>query len=273
MALADYDAYKAALDAAFIVDFQATNIVTATVGNRPARWQALYRAFLPVPAIPTTSEALDKTSPLSMGPIPDAASGKLRILGARMNTGSVAGVSVLVADLLNYSGGLSGVVTTEQTTNLPTAALTRHTSGEGVMMALVIYGILGTTASTVSVSYTNQAGTPGRVSPAVQIGAAGFREVASLILLPLQGTDTGVRSVEGVTLSSTTGTAGNFGVLMFKPIANFACNNVDGVHVFDAVYNGFAGAFAEFDDDACLSVLSCAPATQAVTGDLRVGYV
>lgn len=273
MALADYDAYKAALDSAFAADFQASNLTATTVAGRTNRWTAHYRAFQPVPANPTTSVALDKTAAQSIGPIPDTASGKLRILGARLTTGGVAAASVLAFELLNHSGGLSGVVTTEQTTNLPTAALTRHTSGEGVMMALVVYTVIGLSAVTVSVSYTNQAGTPGRVSPAVQIGGNSFREAGAVILLPVEGADSGVRSVESVTLSGTTGTAGNFGVILFKPLALFDCNDASTTHNFDAVYRGFAGSFAEFDDDACVSIFCSSIGLQAVSGALLLGDV
>jgi hypothetical protein len=76
----------------------------------------------------------DKDSAESFGPIPDVASGRLSILGGRMNTAGAAGVCLLLVDLLNISGGLSRTVTTAQTTGLPTAALTRFTGGEGVMI-------------------------------------------------------------------------------------------------------------------------------------------
>jgi hypothetical protein len=39
-----------------------------------------------------------------------------------------------------------------------------------------------------------------------------------MIILPLQEGDSGVRSVESVTVLATTGTAGNFGVTLFKPL-------------------------------------------------------
>jgi hypothetical protein len=133
----------------------------------------------------------------------------------RQSTNSI-GTPVYTLDRLVHHGGLSGIVTTEQTTNLPTAALPRYTSGEGVHAFLEIYGILGTTATTVTVRYTNSAGTANRTSKAAVIGASFNREVGVLIPIMLADGDTGIRSVQGVTVLATTGTAGNFGVTLAR---------------------------------------------------------
>lgn len=120
-------------------------------------------------------------------------------------------------DRLSHQGGLNATLTTAQTTNLPTAALPRHTSGEGVHAFLQIYTQLGTTATTFTVSYTNQAGTAGRTSQPAIIGGTGYREVGRLLPINLADGDTGIRSVESVTLLASTVTAGNFGVVLMRP--------------------------------------------------------
>ena len=267
MALADFDAYVAALQLNRAADFQ-TSAVTASV----LRAAALWRFQLPAPANPTTSVALDKTSDNSIGPIPGATSGKLQILGGRFTTSSLAGVSMVAIDLLNVSGGLNGTVTTEQTTNLPTAALTRHTGGDGVFIGISINSAVGTTATTISVRYTNQAGTPNRVSTITSFGGTGFRDAGRLILIPLEAGDTGVRSVEGVTLTATTGTAGNFGVCLFKPLMSFSLESTTGTMPLDAVSSGgMIGSMVEFDDDACLNFLIFTLTSQSVNGALLLG--
>jgi hypothetical protein len=264
MPLADFDAYVDALRLNRAADFQTT-AMTVAIGRSMAMW----RYLLPAPAIPTASVALSKTSDNSIGPIPNATSGKLQILGGRFNTSGTAGATVVPIDLLNVSGGLSGTVTTEQTTNLPTAALTRHTGGDGVFIGIVLYSTVGTTATTISVRYTNQAGTTNRVSTVTAFGATGFREVGRLIQIPLQAGDTGARSVEGVTVTATTGTAGNFGVCLFKPLMTFSLDSTTGTMPIDAVSTGgMIGSMAEFDDDACLTFMAFTPVTQAVNGAL-----
>jgi hypothetical protein len=267
MALADYDAYVDALRLNRAADFQ-TSSIAAAIGRSMAMW----RFLLPAPAIPTASVALDKTSDNAIGPIPESASGKLQIIGGRFNTGSLGGVTLVAIDLLNVLGGLSGTVTTEQTTNLPTAALTRHANGDGVFIGIVIYAAIGTTATTISVRYTNQAGTPNRTSTVTAFGGTGFRELGRLIQIPLQAGDTGARSVEGVTLTATTGAAGNFGVAMFKPLTGFSLDSTTGTIPIDAVSSGgMIGSMAEFDDDACLTFLSFSPIAQSINGALLLG--
>ena len=268
MPIADYDEYVRLLSLNRTADFQMST--PAGPALRPA---AMWRLFVPAPAIPTTSVALDATSAPAIGPIPESSTGQLAILGGRLNTGDVAGVSLTLLDLLNHSGGLNGTVTGEQTTNLPTAALTRHTSGEGVMIGLIIYTQIGNTATTVTVRYTNQAGTANRVSTAIQLGGSGYREANRLILIPLEAGDTGVRSVEGVTLAATTAGAGNFGVVLFKPLTAFALENTSGAMPMDAVTGGMVGALAPFDDDACLTCMAITRINQTVNGAILLGEV
>ena len=264
MPLADFDSYVDVLKLNRAADFQ-TNSVTSSSGRTFAAW----RFTLPAAPVPTASVVTDQNSAEAIGPIADAASGKLQIIGARLNTSGTAGSTLVAVDLLNVSGGLSGVVTTEQTTNLPTAALTRHTTGEGVFIGLVVYTTIGTIATTVTVRYTNQAGVADKVSTATSFGGTTFREVGRLIQIPLAAGDTGVRSVEGVTLTASTGTAGSFGVCLFKPLMQFSLDNTTGTIPVDAVSSGgMIGSMAEFDDDACLTFMAMNPVTQSINGAL-----
>ena len=270
MPLTDYDEYAARMRENRAADFQ----MSAAFGTA-ARLCFASRLFLPAPAIPTTSVALDKTSDHSIGPMPAVGSGRLSILGARLNPSGIGGQALILVDMLNLSGGLSGIVTTAQTTNLPTAALTRFTSGEGVMAGLCIWTNIGATATTATISYTNQAGTPGQISTATQIGGSNVANLAGRIIpIPLAAGDTGVRSVESVTLAGTTATAGNFGVCLFRPLAMMAMNDWQGAHVIDAVTSGgFIGALAEVHPDACLSVFGIGNASQAIGGAIILAEV
>lgn len=270
MAFADYDAYLNALKANIAADWQmsATSVPAARFGNYTPN-------FVPsIGSAPTTSVALDKNDGRAInGLVSNAGSGRLSILAGRMNPSGIGGIAVMLVDILNISGGLDGTITTAQTTNLPTAALTRYTSGVGVQAALCVHTVVGTTGTTATVSYTNEAGTPGRTSTAVPFGAVGFREVGSLIRIPLQAGDTGIQSVESVKLAATTGTIGNFGVLLYRPLAMMFVNDVEGANVIDCVSSGrMVGQFAEVLDDACLSVFGLqAASSQAVSGFVLLG--
>jgi hypothetical protein len=196
------------------------------------------------------------------------------MLGARISTTNYSAASMMVVDLLNVSGGLNGTLTTAQTTNLPTAALTRYTSGEGVMAGIVIYTIIGTTATTVTISYTNSAGVSGRTSTATTIGGGFYRETGLLIPIPLQAGDTGIRSIESVTLAATTGTAGNFGVCLFKPLAMISLESATGAMPLDSVSTGgIIGSLCEIHPDACLTVSAVTVVNFGITGALILGEV
>lgn len=268
MAFADYAAYLSALRSNIAADFQ----MSATTGAA-ARFADCSRVFLPAPATPTTSVALSRTSDRATnGLVPNAGAGRLSILGARLNPAGAAGNAIMLVDMLNISGGMSGTTTGNQSTNLPTAALTRYTSGEGVCAAIIVHSQIGTTGTTVTASYTNQGGTGSRTSPAVVIGGTGFREAGILIRLPLQAGDTGIRSVESINIVATTGTAGNIGIVLFKPLALIFVNDVEGANVIDCISSGcMVGQFNEVLDDACLSVLVTSNVAQAVSGNILLG--
>jgi hypothetical protein len=266
MALTDFDEYVDKLKENRVADFSTSTI-------RIQRPNASWQSFSPTPATPTTSVALDKTSAQSISPIP-AVSGRLTMLGARINTSTYSAAAMMVVDLLNVSGGLNGTLTTAQTTNLPTAALTRYTSGEGVMAGIVIYTIIGTTATTVTISYTNSAGTSGRTSTATTFGGGFYREVGLLIPIPLQAGDTGIRSIESVTVAGTTGTAGNFGVCLYKPLAMISLESATGVMPLDSVSTGcIIGSLCEIHPDACLTVSAVTVVNFSITGALILGEV
>jgi len=255
MALTDFNEYVERLS-----ENRASDFLMSAGMARGLRLNAIWERFSPTPALPTTSVVTNKDSLQSIGPIPAVSTGRLTFLGGRfsfmpISTGG-GGAAGIMVDLLNINGGLSGTSTAAQTTNLPTAALTRYTSGEGVMAGIVIFQQIGNTATTITISYTNQAGTPGRTSTATSFGSTNFREVNIFIPIPLQAGDTGVRSIESVTVLITTGTAGNFGVCLYKPLAMISFESTTGQAPLDAVSSGcIVGSLCEIHPDACLTFL------------------
>jgi hypothetical protein len=185
----------------------------ATIAGRPASlWR--YDGQPAGAPIPTTVEAPTNASVGAL-PFTSPTGGRQAWQLQGWATGLVPGTLVLY-DRLLHIGGLNGTVTTAQTVG---GTLTRNTGGVGNMMWAEIYTNIGATARTLTASYTNQAGTSGRTSIATPIGATGFLEATRVLLMPLASGDTGVQAVASVTLSATTGTAGNFGVTVAKPLA------------------------------------------------------
>lgn len=184
------------------------------------RFNNQYGNMIPSLTTPSTPVSCNSSTSGSVGQN-NTNSGDNYLIGveSKFNRGAV----FLIYDRLCHQAGLAGNVTGAQTTNLPTAALTRYASGEGVMMAVETYGSMGGTPSTLSVSYTNSSGVSGRTSPPIVMSPSApnlLAQAGSFCLIPLQSGDTGVRSVESVTLSVSTGVAsGNFGITLLKPLA------------------------------------------------------
>lgn len=242
-----YAQFKVAI-AHSVVRLQKVNVGTATAatGRLWSRWrQAPFAAGGPGAPVALTSASLGA---LNRG-LPNIPA------WVRLARAGHAITPIVVVDRLSHMGGLSGIVTGTVTTNLPTAALTRYTSGAGVIAIVEQDSQVGATASTLSVSYTNSAGVAGRTSPLISFGGAADRGGALSTPIPFQVGDVGIRSVESVTLTSTTNTAGDYGIALVKPVAFIhswdECHSWD----YDAVKD-MGSWFESVDADACLSIYS-----------------
>jgi hypothetical protein len=181
-----------------------------------------YDGFPGPGAVPTTVAAPTSATPGAM-PFTDPGGGRQKWLMAAGICGPHSGgfSHSLLYDRLLHIGGLDGTVATAQTVG---GTLTRHTGGVGNQIWVEIYTAVGTGYRTITASYTNQAGASGRTTQAAPFGGSAGSTPPSngtnvMNLLPLQAGDTGVQSVQSVTISSSTGTAGNFGVTVAHPIA------------------------------------------------------
>jgi hypothetical protein len=168
--------------------------------------------------VPTIGAIPDRTT---QGAIPFTAPSGGRdkhLIGASI-TPLTAGVYLLY-DRLFHEGGLSGTSTSAQTIqgSPATPSLTRNTGGAGNIAFYEIYTQIGTTSTTLTMTYTNQGGTGSRTST-INIGATGFREATRMQRIPLASGDSGIQSIQQIQLSATTGTAGNFGITIAQPLA------------------------------------------------------
>ncbi len=262
MSLADYAAYKNAVAHAQVT-LSKTAISTAIAGRLMSMWVSAPNAG----AVPTTAVAPDSTTVGALYGSPASLTTWL----ATCVLSKPFGGTVVICDRLSHQGGLSGTSTSAQTTNLPTAALTRFTSGVGVMASLDVYTQVGSTVTTASISYTNSAGTAGRTSPSFTFGGASDRVANLCIPIPLQIGDIGVKSVESVTLAASTLTAGNFGVTLWKPLAMFNVPAFNQQVSADQVRD-LGALFESFPSGACLAMLvgSSGTNTGSVAGTLNL---
>lgn len=218
---------------------------------------------------PTTAVVPTNTTAGALGQL-DATGGVQRVVN--ISTFGVNSGMLLLADRLSHQGGLSGLTLGAQTTNLPTAALTRSTDGIGVWPCVEIYTQIGTVATTLVASYTNTAGTAGRTTQSIVFGDNPNREAKLLIPLPLQQGDIGCKSVESVTIGLSTGTAGNFGITLIKPIlAVPSSQEVIDVQSYDPVLH-LGGYAPQIVDGACLMLIyySVAGTSGILSGELKI---
>lgn len=163
------------------------------------------------------SAAAPTSATIGAWPVSDPTGGRQNwLLGfeAAMN----ATGALVLYDRLVHCTGASGIVTGAQ--GITGGAVTRYTGAESVgnKIQIEIHTAIGGTATTATVSYTNQAGLGGRTTKAVAIGGTGLQTATSIIQCPLQDGDTGVQSVQSVALAGTTATQGAFGVLIVRPL-------------------------------------------------------
>lgn len=269
MAIASYSTYRAKFDAprqrstrsAFWVGFigysGVSNIsVDVAVGAPVSDWVVGLGGAAPTTAVvPTRATAGCVGQQNSSGT--QRLVGGVTACGGQNRNRETYNSTVVVCDRLSHQGGLSGTSILTQTTNLPTAALTRYTSGEGVHAALEIYTGLGVTLTTVTAVYTNQAGIPG-TTPATDIGGGfgtTYRGSAGFILpLSLASGDSGFRGVTSVILAASTGSVGNFGVTLYKPLMTLPALSMQRA-TFDALLDG-GGNLPVIVNDACLFTIS-----------------
>jgi len=248
-AFTDLADYKARLKNPTELDCDARASLTTLAGRMFSLWGAGGNET-GTGVAPTTAVVPSRTLAGSAGQ-GNPASGK-ELFMPRLDMSRVNGGMLVLCDRLSHQGGLNATTTGPQTTNLPTAALTRYTDGVGVQVGLEIYTQIGSTASSATISYTNQDGTSGRTSTATTFGATSWRTGGRFVQIPLAAGDYGVRAVASVTLSITTGTAGNFGVTLYKPLASFATPYYPSQnYIYDAILNQ-GGQLPKILTDACL---------------------
>ena len=195
---------------------------TATGGVSGAWYSMLRSAGLPASIAPANipgGSVMNRTY-TGASPLLNPASGSKYLLTFGVSVPSITGFSaVLLADILVAAANISATVITAQTVN--TAALTRSTNGEGVLMTMAVTTALGATASNVTITYTNSAGVTGRSTGAIAMTASAaanrLQPGPGGFLIPLQAGDTGVRSIQTVTFSASM-TAGVLDIYLFQPL-------------------------------------------------------
>lgn len=205
-------------------------------------------------------------------PIPNASAGGNYLSEIQM--AASVNHSHLLFDVLWVNSGLVITTTTAQsitTPTLPARDINGTTNGEGCMIALLCTSAVGlaAVASNATVTYTNSKGVGSRtatLSAIVGSQAPATPVIGTLIWFNLQAGDTGVRSIEGITLG-TSWVSGTISLMITRDIATVGTTipNVSAQKIIGSpgirLYNG-----------SCLlhCVLSSATTATFFSGELTI---
>lgn len=196
----------------------------------------------PVPnyyaAAPLQAKVLSRSSDygINHGPAVAPMTKHLKSFMALTVTATAAPLPMILCDYLLYYPFVDMSVGGGEFQSLDntTASLTRYAGGQGVrIMAVEVASQIG--SSQFYVTYTNQDGVAGRVTPTVTcntqvvngtiITSASATSGCAGPFLPLQLGDTGVRSVEGVSFLGA-GDVGLITLVLVRPLANHAIQEI-----------------------------------------------
>ena len=187
----------------------------------------------------------------------------IRKLMALTPTASATPLSCKLLDYIGFYGFVDESVLDEQPLD-NTTPLPRYQDGAGVqLMPVVVAGQTG--GQPFTVNYTNQDGASGRIT---QSHVMSTQFVNGTILhsmqanaaypnngpfLSLQAGDSGVRSVESVTIGGV-GDVGLFALVLVKPLATFSLYGIDAPTEVDYWTN--MASMPEIKDDAYLNLIA-----------------
>ena len=189
-------------------------------------------------------------------------------------TGNSA-MTVEIHDRIAHMGGLNGTLTTAQTVGIDLSTLLSTSNVEvrigdanysEVQWWLEWYTATGATASTATVAVTYDDGTFGNLTA---LSLAANRPASFMVslnaLIPAASSGKYIRAVNTVTLSVTTGTAGNFGVTATRIRMSSMCP----VANLKTISNWADLGFPEIGNSACLFPVVLTSTTSS--GTLRGG--
>lgn len=187
-----------------------------------------------------------------------------RITATNVTAGGAIQRQYLLDYLLFYPFIDMGTADEQALVNVQT--LTRYTDGEGVRMMAVLVAPHGLAGDTFTVTYTNQDGVAGRVTPAHTMTTA--VAVNGTILttqtagagrfgpfMTLQAGDTGVRSIEAVQCTAGTD-VGLFTLVLVRPLSQWTMRGVDAPTEVDPFLD-VGCSIPVIVDDAYLNIISC----------------
>lgn len=248
----------------------------ATIANMATGgFASLWRATnWPVQGVLPTAAAICTGATVgSLGQIPTPGVGQRSAIIKLALASASQGPLVQVVDRLGHMGGLVANITTPQAVGLSVASLvgTRVPAGyTSVRWWVEIYADIGTTAATLTVNYVDANGDARTTT--LPIGGASPANRAGRIfqIIPQAATPLPIESITQVTLNTTTGVAGNFGITADVVLVDVACPMLaQGAVAYD--YAGTAAPTVHADACLAFTQLCTTTSTGQLVGSVRAG--
>lgn len=201
--------------------FQFNSTSGNLVVGRP--WTPFYTAGVPGPAVaPSPGVAgTDNTFTSYAGQLnfPSTQSGQTIHLAKFLGMSSATAGAIVLVDRIWHNSGLSATITTSQTVNSnawPARDDNESTNGEGVLVGMEVSTATGTgTPASLSLGYTNQAGTASRSGENIPAMNASL-PIGTFYPFSLQAGDTGVRSIQSFQINTTAWTSGTIHLVAYR---------------------------------------------------------
>lgn len=217
-----------------------------------------------------TSTALKRSTDVGLNhgqPVTSAYKKFLHKVDLQVVSATAAPLTLELMDYLMFYGGISMDAGVQSMIN--TIPLPRYTTDRGLQMMVVeLFPYAG--SADIQVTYTNQDGVAGRLTPVVRLNTqAVFGTIASSapatagaggLFLPLQLGDSGVQMIESIEIFGA-GDVGVLALVIVKPLASFNIVEVTQPTMFD-LWQDFA-ILPEIQDDAYLNMAALPVGTLA----------
>lgn len=203
----------------------------------------------------------------------------LRIITSQANASTALPMSAILCDYLLYYPTVDDGITDPQVMD-NTVTLPRYADGDGVMM-MPITTAARTGGQQFVVSYTNQNGVSGRTSATVTqntstlvgtvTGSNTATANASNPFIPLQSGDSGVRSIESVTMLGSD--VGLFSIILVKPLAQITFREI--TVPFEKDFLQYGSDMPRIYDDAFLNMVVLplgSLSSTLLTGNIKTIY-
>jgi hypothetical protein len=269
MAIDPMDKVVAALNGAQRRYFYKTSSALEAVGVLSTLWDAAGAPAAGAAQGTLNGANCDDTTTGAFA-LTNASSGNLYLLRALASALAVPG-TILLYDRIWHNSTMSGTVTSAATITQPALPARVTDAGLGCLLAVeILTTAWGATTATLTVTYRDSVDDVDRTSTLTNVVPGGSGAPATKTFCELVPANTlGVKSVKSYVWNTTTGTAGNFGLVLYRPIARIVVPSPGVAQIHDFAQTGMPIILS----DACLAMAWTGNATtaQGIYGELVIG--